>query len=88
MVISKIFLYVAGVIFIYSRVEPSVYIIFRVCCRELTSLISGNQKPSRNMFFSTAVYRMSLRFVFHQERFNSYTLCLCSLKMTVHFFMP
>ena len=42
MLISMIFLYVAGVIFIYSRVEPSVYIIFRVCCSEMTSLISGN----------------------------------------------
>ena len=36
MLISKIFLYDAGVIFIYSRVEPSVHvcIIFRACCRE------------------------------------------------------
>ena len=41
MLISMIFSYVAGVIFIYSRVEPSVYIIFRVCCREMTSLISA-----------------------------------------------
>ena len=48
MLISMIFSYVAGVIFIYSRVEPSVYIIFRVCCREMTSLISGNHKPSRS----------------------------------------
>ena len=70
MLISMIFSYVAGVIFIYSRVEPSVYIIFRVCCREMTSLISGNRKPSRSMFFSTPVYQMSLRFIFHQEHFN------------------
>ena len=70
MLISMIVLYVAGVIFIFSRVEPSVYIIFRVCCREMTSLISGNHKLSRNMFFSTPVYQMSLRFVFHQEHFN------------------
>ena len=70
MLISMTFLYAAGVIFIYSRVEPSVYITFRVCCRELTSLICGNHKPSRNMFFSTPVYQMSLRFVFHQEHFN------------------
>ena len=69
MLISMIFLYAAGVIFIYSRVQPSV-IIFCVCCRELTSLISGNHKPSRNMFFSTPVYQMSLRFIFHQEHFN------------------
>ena len=70
MLISMIFSYVAGVIFIYTGVEPSVYIIFRVCCREMTSLISGNHKPSRNMFFSTPVYQMSLRFIFHQEHFN------------------
>ena len=60
----------AGVIFIGSRVELSVCVIFRVCCREMTSLISGNHKPSRNMFFSTPVYQMSLRFVFHREHFN------------------
>ena len=70
MLISMIISYVAGVIFIYGRVEPSFYIIFRVCCREMTSLISGNHKPSRNMFFPTPVYQMSLRFVFHQEHFN------------------
>ena len=68
--ISMMISYVAGVIFIGSRVELSVYVIFRVCCREMTSLISGNHKPSRNMFFSTPVYQMSLRFVFHQEHFN------------------
>ena len=45
MLISKIFLYDAGVIFIFSRVEPSVSIIFCGCCREL------NHKPSRKMFF-------------------------------------
>ena len=38
MPISKLFLYVAGVIFIFSRVELSGYIIFQVCCRELTLL--------------------------------------------------
>ena len=70
MLISMIFSYVAGVIFIYSGVEPSVYIIFRVCCREMTSLISGNHKPSCSMFFSTSVYQMSVRFIFHQEHFN------------------
>ena len=57
MLISMIILYVAGVIFIYGRVEPSVYIIFRVCCRKMTSLISTNHKPSRNMFFPTPVYQ-------------------------------
>ena len=52
MLISMIFSYVAGVIiFIYSRVELSVYIIFHVCCHEMTSLFSRNHKPSRNMFF-------------------------------------
>ena len=70
MLISMIISYVAGLIFIYSRVEPSVYIIFHVCCHEMTSLISGNHKPSCNMFFPTPVYQMSLRFVFHQEHFN------------------
>ena len=70
MLISVIISYVAGVIFIYSRVEPSVYIIFRVCCCEMTSLINGNHKPLCNMFFPTPVYQMSLRFVFHQEHFN------------------
>ena len=70
MLISMIISYVAGVIFIYSRVEPSVYIIFRACCCEMTSLISGNHKPSRNMFFPTPGCQMSLRFVFHQEHFN------------------
>ena len=45
MLISKIFLYDAGVIFIFSRVEPSVCIIFCACCHEL------NNKPSRKMFF-------------------------------------
>ena len=70
MLISMTFLYVAGVIFIFGRVEPCVYIIFRLFCRELTSFISGNHKPSRNMFFSTPDYQMSLRFVFHQEHFN------------------
>ena len=54
MLISKIFLYDAGVIFIFSRVEPSVSIIFCACCHELTSLYSGNLKPSRKMFFSTS----------------------------------
>ena len=52
MLISKIFLHDADVIFIFRRIEPSVYIIFCACCRELTSLISGNHKPSRKMFFS------------------------------------
>ena len=70
MLIFMIISCVTGVIFIYSRVEPSVYIIFRVCCREMTSLISGNHKLSRNLFFPTPVYQMSLRFVFHQEHFN------------------
>ena len=70
MLISMTFLYVVGVIFIYSIVEPSVYIIIRVCCLELTSLISGNHKLSCKMFFSTPVYQMSLRFVFHQEHLN------------------
>ena len=51
MLISMIISYVPGVIFIGSRVELSVYVIFRVCCREMTSLISGNHKLSRNMFF-------------------------------------
>ena len=51
MLISMIISYVAGVIFIGSGVELSVYVIFRVCCREMTSLISGNHKPSRNLFF-------------------------------------
>ena len=36
MLISMIISYVAGVIFIGSRVELSVYVIFRVCCREMT----------------------------------------------------
>ena len=71
MLISMIISYVAGVIFIYGRVEPSVYIIFCVCCREMTSLISRNHKPSHNMFFPTPVYQMSLRFVFYQEHFNT-----------------
>ena len=70
MLISMIISYVAGVIFIGSRVELSVYVIFLVCCRKMTSLISGNQRPSRNMFFSTPVYQMSLRFAFLQEHFN------------------
>ena len=63
-VISKIFLYDAGVIFIFSRVEPSVCIIFCACCHEL------NHKPSRKMFFSTSETNVALRFVFHQEHFN------------------
>ena len=48
MLISKIFLHDAGVIFIFSRLEPSVCIIFCACCREL------NHKPSHKMFFSTS----------------------------------
>ena len=74
MLISKIFLYDAGVIFIFSRVEPSVYSIFCACCCELTSLISGNHKPSRKMSFSTSDYQMLLRFAFHQEHFNKVIL--------------
>ena len=71
MLISKIFLHDAGVIFIFCRVESSVCIIFCACCPELTSLISGNHKPSRKMFFfQTSVYKMSLRFILHQEHFN------------------
>ena len=78
MVISTIISYVAGVIFIGSRVELSVHVIFRVGCREMALLISGNHKPSRNMFFSTPVYQMSLRFVFHQEHFNK-VICFVSV---------
>ena len=72
MLISMIFLYVAGVIFIYSRVELSVYIIFRVCCRELTSPISWNHKLSGNMFFFQHLFVKCclFRFVFHQEHFH------------------
>ena len=36
----------------------------------MTSLVSGNHKPSRNMFFETAVCQMLLKFVFHHECFN------------------
>ena len=70
MLISKIFLYVPGVIFIYSRVEPSVYIIFRPCCRELTRFSGNHISRHAPCFFSTPVYQISLRFVFHQEYFN------------------
>ena len=47
----------------YSRVEPSVSIIFCACCREL------NHKPSRKMFFQRQT-NVALRFVFHEEHFN------------------
>ena len=78
MLISMIFLYVAGIIFINSRVEPSVYIIFHVCCRELTSPIGGNHKPSRNMFFFQHLFvkcRLDLSFT----RNTSIKLCALSL---------
>ena len=35
-------------------------ISFRVWGPEVTSFISGNHKPSHNMFFKTAVCQMSL----------------------------
>ena len=33
----------------------------------MTSLISGNHKSPRNLFFKTAVCQISLKFVFHQN---------------------
>ena len=72
MLISTIFLYVAGVIFILYYVWTVLFIniIFRVWSLEVTSLISGNHKSSRNMFFKTAVCQISLTFAFHQEYFD------------------
>ena len=51
----------------------------------MTSLISGNHKPSCNMFFKTAVCQMLLKFVFHREYFNKVIHFICSLQMIVNF---
>ena len=47
-----------------------INIIFHVWSLEVTSLISGNHKSPRNLFFKTAVCQISLKFVFHEEYFD------------------
>ena len=79
MLISMIFLYVAGVIFICSRVELSVYIIFHVCCCELASPISWNHKPSRNMFFFQHLF-VKCHLDLSLTRNTSIKLCALSLQ--------
>ena len=73
MLISKIFLYDAGIIFIFSREEPSVCIIFCACCRELNQILSRHAR----CFFQHQT-NVTLRFVFHQEDFNK-VICFVSV---------
>ena len=77
MLISMIISFVAGIIFIYGTVEQSVYIISRVCCREMTLLISGNHKPSATCFFQHLFIKCRLDLSFTRNTsIQLYTLSL------------